>query len=33
MDDPERRKGRTILLSEFHTNKNGKTLKKLPFLD
>ena len=27
----QRRKRRTILLSDFHKNKNGKTFKKLPF--
>jgi hypothetical protein len=27
---PQRRRGRTILFSEFHTNKNSETLKRYP---
>jgi hypothetical protein len=33
MEAPQRRKGRTILHSEFPKNRNGKTLKKLSFVD
>ena len=30
---PQRRKGRTVLFSEFHTNKYSETFQKLSFID
>jgi hypothetical protein len=33
VEAPRRRKGRTILLSEFQKTKKGKTFKKLSFLE
>jgi hypothetical protein len=32
VEAPQRRKGRIILLREFHKNKNNETLKTLLFL-